>query len=646
MTEQRKLAAVMFTDIVGYTTLMSRDEQKALALLQRNRDMQKSLAEKHNGEFLKEMGDGTLLCFQSALDAVRCAMEIQKSLKDDPELNLRIGIHLGDIVFKDGDVFGDGVNVASRIEALAESGGICISEEVYRSVSNQPDINTEFMGEKQLKNVNHPVKIHTIRKESVLSKNSDVSFTQDHSDEKSIIVLPFVNISPDPDQEYFSDGLTEEIISDLSQVHDVLVISRNSAMTFKRTNKKTKEIAREVNVQYVLEGSVRKSGNDLRITAQLIDAISDIHLWADKYKGTLDDVFDIQEKVSLSIVNALKIKLSPEEEEKIDRKPFNNVKAYELHIKAQYEMLRSTEDGLEQALQFVREGLKIIGDNELLYTDMGQIYLHYIEFGIHMEESYFKNAEKCIEKVFSLNPNSPDGHYLTGHINRWRGNIVQSVQSYKKALTFDKNHFYASFYLSLNYAFSGKGVAAENTVIKLVTNDPLNPMSYFMAGVVESSVGHFDRACDHFHQAHELEPSPVLQYWYAKALAYVHRHKEAYELVNLIGKESPETHWARLALFFMYAHQREKKKALNMVTPEFYNMMKGDEYYAIWMAEAYALIKEVDIAINWLEEGIKNQWLNYPFLNEYSPFLENIRSETRFKVLMKQVKKAWKKFEV
>ena len=162
MTEQRKLAAVMFTDIIGYTALMSKDEQKALALLNKNRDLQKSLAKKHNGEFLKEMGDGTLLCFQSALDAVQCAMEIQESLKDDPNLNLRIGIHLGDIVFKEGDVFGDGVNVASRIENLAEPGGICISGQIFKIIKNKPGIDTVFLGERRLKNVEDPVMIYSL----------------------------------------------------------------------------------------------------------------------------------------------------------------------------------------------------------------------------------------------------------------------------------------------------------------------------------------------------------------------------------------------------------------------------------------------------------------------------------------------------
>ncbi len=368
--EQRKLAAVMFTDIVGYTSLMSKNEQNALYLLQKNRELQQAMAEKQNGEFLKEMGDGTLLCFQSALDAVRCAMEIQESTKDDPDLNLRIGIHLGDIVFKEGDVYGDGVNVASRIEALAEAGGICISEQIHLLVRNQPEIDAFFLDEKQLKNVDHPVKVYTIHKEVAPRKRKVEITKQDSTEEKSIMVLPFINMSPDPEQEYFSDGLTEEIITDLSQIHDLIVISRSSAMTFKGTKKKIREIAKEVNVRYVMEGSVRKAGNNLRITAQLIDAATDTHLWAEKYKGKLDDVFDIQEKVSRSIVDALKLKLTNKEDAQIAERPIDNVQAYECYLQAKHEYCRFTAEGAKRALQHLQGALEIVGDNVFTYAGM------------------------------------------------------------------------------------------------------------------------------------------------------------------------------------------------------------------------------------------------------------------------------------
>jgi len=463
--------------------------------------------------------------------------------------------------------------------------------------------------------------------------------------EKSIIVLPFENISPDPDQEYFSDGLTEEIITDLSHIHDLLVISRHSAMTFKGTKKKTKEIASEVDVLYVLEGSVRKAGNNLRITAQLIDVLTDTHLWAEKFGGTLDDVFDIQEKVAQSIVEALKIKLAPEEKQKILARPIDNFQVYDLHIKAQNALLASTEEGLKRALQYINKGLEIIGDNEILYADMGQIYMYYIEIGINKGESIFKKAEECAEKVFFLNPKSANGYYIRGHLNRWKGHIKESIKDYKQALSIDPNHFNATLFLSGIYSFSGKGDYARQIIQRLLKIDPLNPFSCMMAGAVEIFDGQFNQAIGFLRKAYELEPIPFLKWWLAKGLAYNNELKEACQLLESISIEAPGTHWAQMALFFMNAVQGEKSMALEVITEDFKNIMKDDETYTVWMAESYALIGHKEESIEWIEKGVCSHSINYPFLSEVDPFLENIRGEERFKKLLERVKYEWENFE-
>jgi len=222
--------------------------------------------------------------------------------------------------------------------------------------------------------------------------------------EKSIVVLPFEDMSPGKDNEYFSDGLTEEIISDLSSIQSLRVISRTSAMMLKGTNKSMKTIGRELDVQYVLEGSVRKAGNQLRITAQLIDALNDAHLWAEKYSGTLDDVFDIQEKVSRSIVDALKVKLDPSEDKKISEKPIGDVRAYDLYLRARKEILSVTEEGLAKALQLIKHGLSIIGDNEQIYGAMGYAYFQYFNLVFKREKNSLLQLRKCVDKVFELNP--------------------------------------------------------------------------------------------------------------------------------------------------------------------------------------------------------------------------------------------------
>ena len=380
--------------------------------------------------------------------------------------------------------------------------------------------------------------------------------------EKSIIVLPFENMSSDSEQEYFSDGLTEEIITALSHIRDLLVISRNSAMTFKGSGKTTKEIGEKVNVRYVLEGSVRKAGNNLRITAQLIDALTDAHIWADKYNGTLDDVFDIQEKVSQSIVDALKIKLVPEEKQKILARPIDNFQVYDLHIKAQHALLASTEEGFKRALQYINQGLEIIGGNEILYADLGQIYMHYIEFQIDKGENIFKRAEECAEKVFSLNPNSANGYYLRGHLNYWRGHVKESIKDLKQAISIDPNHHNSNLILCMIYVSLGKRDSARSIIPRLLKSDPLNAWNYLISGAVEMFDGQFSQAVGFLRKGYELEPLPFLKFWIAKALAYNNKLDEACPLLNSVNIEAPGTVWGQNGFIFFTCHPRRKIKGI------------------------------------------------------------------------------------
>ena len=297
--KHRKLAAIMFTDIVGYTALMSNDEDNALRILQKNRDTVKVLVSRFNGEFLKEIGDGTLCSFGSVVDAVNCALEIQNTLKDEPDFKLRIGIHVGDVVVEEsGDVFGDGVNVASRIENLAVPGGISVSGQVYDNIQNKPTIETEFLGEKTLKNVARPVKIYAIGKAGephAALKSHDAETTDTKKTRPSIAVLPFDDMSPGKDQEWFCDGMAEEILNALAQVDDLRVIARTSAFAFKGKHGDIREIGRKLDVETLLEGSVRKAGNRLRITAQLIKVSEGSHIWSERYDRDMEDVFAIQD---------------------------------------------------------------------------------------------------------------------------------------------------------------------------------------------------------------------------------------------------------------------------------------------------------------------------------------------------------------
>jgi len=477
----------------------------------------------------------------------------------------------------------------------------------------------------------------------------EVLFTKDKPaiKEKSIIVLPFENISSDPDQEYFSDGLTEEIITDLSHIQNLLVISRSSAMTFKGTKTTIREIADKVNVRYVLEGSVRKADNNLRITAQLIDANTDAHIWAEKYNGTLDDVFDIQEKVSRSIVNSLRLKLSPKESQEIDKRPIDNVYAYECYLKAIQEIYRFSKDGLDRAVDLIQNGLDIVGENELLYAAMGNAHIQYVNFGVSSDEKYLQKAEEWIVKLFSLNLNSSEGYFLDG-LMRWkRGDWEEGIRSLQKSLALDPNNPRPREYLVYITSVAGKGHVSRILLPKLLENDPLIPLFQCFSGWIEYMDGNFKVALGSMQKMYNMDPENQLYgILYANFLTRIQHFQEAYAIIHNHSKQAPEANLVRLGLFRKYALLGEEKEALKMTTPEFHEAMKWDEQFSWEMAANYALIGQKQVALNWLENAVNRGFINYPFLNEYDPLLQNVRSEDRFKKLMERVKFEWENFDV
>ena len=638
---------MMFTDIIGYTALMSKDEQKALALLQKNRDLQKSLAKKHNGEFLKEMGDGTLLCFQSALDAVRCAMEIQESVKDDPGLNLRIGIHLGDIVFRECDVFGDGVNVASRIERLAEAGGICVSEQIYLLLKNQPDIHAEFIGEKALKNVDDRIKVYRMKIEGEKSSPFEWSIQKEmDSREKSIVVLPFDDMSPNKDNEYFSDGLTEEIMTDLSRLKKLRVISRTSAMMLKQTQKPIRTIGQELDVQYVLEGSVRKAGQDLRITAQLINARNDNHIWAEKYKGTLDDVFDIQEKVSRSIVNEIELQLTPDEEVRIGERGIENIQAYEYYLRARREIYKLTREGLDNALQYLKKGMDIVGENVLLYASMGLVYYQYWNYGVWPDIVNIRKAEECAYQVFEMEPDSKHGHFLMGLLQIFI-NPPQALKHFKQVLCEDPYHPETLLWLSMYLVFQGKQTHAGIYIERLTKVDPLNPIVRILPGNLHFHCGRLEPALEIIKRVIDADPDHfVAQFHYARALAYADRLDEAFAIIGHLVKKNTGDMRTQLFQLYQFAFKGKKSEVLKSVNQEFLAWAQRDWMVCLWLTEIFALINEHEMALDWLSQAVNLGAINYPFLNAYNPFLKNIRKEVRFKKLMETIKPKWENFEL
>ena len=467
--------------------------------------------------------------------------------------------------------------------------------------------------------------------------------------EKSIIVLPFTDLSPQKDQEYFCDGMTEEIIADLSCCHDLLVISRSSAMTFKASPKTVREIAKELNVRYALEGSVRKAGNDLRITAQLIDALTDIHIWAEKFSGTLDKVFDIQEQVSRSITNALKLRLKPEESRRMSERLIDNLAAYECYLKAYAEILEMTEDGLNRGVRHLQNGLDIMGDNALLFSGLAFAHLQLVNIGAKQEEDLDK-AEKFGKKALAIDPEFARTHAVLGWIAMWKDpkNPKQVIHHLKRALSISPDDSFSLQGLACCYIqLTGSIAAAIPVCEKLARIDPLNMTTQWLQGGIHFYGGDYGHALPPWRRSYELYPdNPVNQFYYAMTLAYLGQVDQSFPIIDRSASATPENAFTKQGLMLKYAILKDRDNVFREMTPEFQKTCLRDCTFAHHLAGIYALLGDTKEALDWLETAVNRGFINYPLLAEKDLFLANIRGEERFKKLMERVKYEWEHFEV
>ncbi len=359
---ERRLAAVLAADVAGYSRIMGNDEEGTLrALKSCRRELIEPKLTEHRGRIVKTTGDGALVEFASAVDAVRCAMEIQRGMAERnaviPEhrrVEFRIGINIGDIILDDGDIYGDGVNIAARLESVASPGAICLSENTYMQIKGKLPINVSDMGVQQLKNIAEPVRVYSVQFE-----DAPTSQALSLPDRPSIAVLPFQYMSGDPEQEYFADGMVEDIITNLSRIKWLFVIARNSSFTYKGRAVDVKQVGRELGVRYVLEGSVRKAGTRVRITGQLVEASTGAHLWADRFDGALEDVFELQDRVTSSVVAAIAPKLEQAEIERSKRKPTNNLDAYDYYLRGVDNVHSQTRESTSEALRLFHKAIEL-----------------------------------------------------------------------------------------------------------------------------------------------------------------------------------------------------------------------------------------------------------------------------------------------
>ncbi|MGB8959094.1 MAG: tetratricopeptide repeat protein [Candidatus Aminicenantales bacterium] len=477
-------------------------------------------------------------------------------------------------------------------------------------------------------------------------REAEVSSPTTVRPEKSIVVLPFTDLSPQKDQDYFCDGMTEEVIADLSHVRELLVISRSSAMTLKGSSKTVREIANDLNIRYVMEGSVRKAGNDLRITAQLIDAVNDAHIWAEKYSGTLDDVFDIQERVSRSVVKALELMLTSEEAGRMAERPIGNVAAYDCYLKAKHDVWSFTKEGTERAVQYLQNALDILGENANLYAGLGLAYFQLVNLGIKQEE-YLEKAREYAQKTFALDPGSPQGHAVRGYVCMLEGDMRSAISHMKKAISSDPGDADTVGWLGWFYLLVGKASAAIPLIERSLKLDPVNPNWRMVRSLIDFFEGHFDFAAERLREAYIMAPHmPAIQFWYALSLAYSRRFQESLSILDIDkGAVSSDDAFKKMSEFLRATLRGEKDAFSRLQTPEVLRTMKRDLQLSYHAASFCSFLGQPNDALDWLENAINRGFYNSPFM-EVDPFLDNIRGEERFKKLMERVKYEWEHFEV
>lgn len=465
----------------------------------------------------------------------------------------------------------------------------------------------------------------------------------------TIVVLPFASAGEEQESDHFADGLTDEVITDLSMIKTLRVISRQSAMRLKGSDKDLRTIARELGARYVLTGSIRRAGSSLRLTAQLVDARADATLWADRFSGTLEDIFAIQERLSRQIADALRLRLTPTEDRRLAERPIGDVRAYEYYLLARQEIWSFNRQALDHALQLVRRAQDIVGDNELLFVAEGLIYWQHVNVGIvpvSQYDEYLRKAEACAARVFALNPDSSKGHGLRGAIRHTRADPTGAARDYKQALLVDPNDPEALLWLGYHYGASGRSELARALMDRLQRVDPLTSVNLTVYGMVAMFDGNYPEALTWTERAVAIDPAnPTPRMMHALMLAANERRAEGVALLDAVAREASPMAWARLAPAMACALRGERDALLRIITPELRAAAKWDEIFAWWAADCFALVNEREAAIDFLECAVRSGFINAPWLSEHEPFLANLRDEPRFGDLMERVRSAWEAFE-
>ena len=518
---QRRLAAILAADVVGYSRLMQRDEIGTLAALKTRRsEILQPVVSRHRGRIVKLMGDGVLVEFGSAVDAVECAVQLQKDmgaanagLPEDGRIVLRIGINVGDVIVEGEDLYGDGVNVAARLEALADPGSVVVSQTVYNHVRGKGPFTFEDVGEQNLKNMAEPVHVYR------LSAAGHVATTPGgrpagEGNQISIAVLPFSNVSGDAEQEYFSDGISEDIITDLAKLSELLVIARNSSFVFKRKVVSIPEVAKTLRVRYVLEGSVRKSGNRIRVTAQLIDSTTGGHVWAERFDRDLTDVFTVQDELTREIVSALKIKLTAEEKSRLINKRTVDLEAYNLFLRGRERAWIPTRSGNIEARNLLGRAVAIDPDFAAAQAYLAFTYFNdYVNAWAASPEQSLQTGLEIARRATAIDGEDPQAHFALAVGFLWHREYDKALAEARRCLALSPNSAEGHLATARIQMYSGNASDAITTINAYMRLDPLySVIALHFLAEAHVALGHFEEAVVALKERLERDPNSESSY--------------------------------------------------------------------------------------------------------------------------------------
>jgi len=627
----------MYTDMVGYTVLGQENEPLSVALVNEQRKLIRPILKRHDGREIKTMGDAFLVEFPNALDAVRCAYDIQRairefdvSLPEEKRIHLRVGLHLGDVIESNGDILGDAVNIASRIEPLAEGGGVCLTREVYETTHNKLGVHMVSIGMKSLKNVSEPVEVY--RMEMPWAKEIAESLSLPKPNR--VAVLPFVSMSPDPNDEYFADGLTEELIMKISQMKGLEVIARTSVMSFKKKDNKISEIGTALRVGTLLEGSVRKAGNRIRVSVQLINANTESHLWGQNYDRSLEDIFEVQSEIAEKVAGGLKAQSLGAEEKAAEKKPTENMEAYLYYLRGRELSREITEPSLREALSLFERAVELDPSFSRACVGISSCHLVLSDGGYEPIDVMLPAVKSSLHRALELDPDLAEAHAQLAHLRYEEENLPGCEAEARRALELNPSLPEAYNMLFEVAAVKGEPEEMVKNIETAYRLDPIAPIYIHKLGFAYYATGMEHEALEHWRRTEHLAPAltySIMRNFYASK-GDVAKAREFHSRFEKLQPTDPEV----ISMGgFIDALAGDREKALLAIKKIEERKIGPVAYNDI--AAIYCALGDMDKYFQYMNRAEDENGLIYAFFL-YSPLLAKSRNDSRYPELVARIK--------